>query len=72
MTANPYKLLKQKDIIQILDGDTSFGELLYEDNSIIRRELPTCCVARLAIAHADERASAVQGDVIKNEPIDNW
>lgn len=34
MTVNPYKLLKQKEIIQILDGDISFGELPYEDNSI--------------------------------------
>lgn len=34
MTINSYKLLKQKEIIQILDGDATFGELPYKDTSI--------------------------------------
>lgn len=31
MATNPYEFLKQKEIIQILDGDTTCGEIAYDD-----------------------------------------
>lgn len=31
MAANPYEFLKQKEIFQILDGDTTCGEIAYDD-----------------------------------------
>lgn len=40
MTTNPYKLLKQKEIIKVLIGDGAFGEIACDDGSTDCRGVP--------------------------------